>query len=157
MLLDNIDFSSIYINFCHRIIGFFFYIELSFLDITPLSFCTKMSTTNSDKCRRRAGFQASTDVCGSGTVSVENSQVVGLTGIFLLVSIVVSISWLIGCLSFSFVWVLILIACLFMVWKSKISRIVKHHLNVKETVLYRKRAFRHNESAEWLNFVLNRW
>jgi len=83
--------------------------------------------------------------------------VTGLTGMYLLVACAVSGSWLIGFLEFSFVWAFLLITGLFVVWQAKISQIIKQHLNVEESVLYRRRAFRQNETAEWLNFLLNRW
>ncbi|KAK7104209.1 hypothetical protein V1264_018965 [Littorina saxatilis] len=83
--------------------------------------------------------------------------VTGLTGMYLLVAAAVSSSWLIGFFEFSFVWAFLLIAGLFLIWKAKISKIIKQHLNLEESALYRRRAFRQNETAEWLNFLLNRW
>ncbi|KAL8611006.1 hypothetical protein ACOMHN_042622 [Nucella lapillus] len=40
---------------------------------------------------------------------------------------------------------------------AKISKVIRQHLNIEEAVLYRRRAFRQNETVEWLNFLLNRW
>ncbi|XP_076463535.1 extended synaptotagmin-1-like isoform X2 [Babylonia areolata] len=95
---------------------------------------------------------------GGAVVDAQSSRTVtGLTGMYLLVAGAVSLSWLIGFFEFSFVWAFLLISALFIVWKAKISRIIKQHLNVEETVLYRRRAFRQNETVEWLNFLLNRW
>lgn len=94
--------------------------------------------------------EASVDKPSSGVVT-------GLTGMYLLVAGAVACSWLIGFWELSFVYAFLLIASLFLVWKTKISKIVKQHLDFEETALYRRRAFRQNESVEWLNFLLNRW
>lgn len=88
-----------------------------------------------------------------------NRVVTGLTGMYILVAGAVSCSWLIGYFELSFVWAFLLIASLFLIWQAKINKIVKHYLNIEEISLYRKRAFhfRQNETAEWLNFLVNRW
>ncbi|XP_025104942.1 tricalbin-3-like isoform X2 [Pomacea canaliculata] len=83
--------------------------------------------------------------------------VTGLTGMYLLVAGAVSLSWLVGYLDFSYVWSFLLTAALFVIWKAKIKKIIKQYLNIEEADLYRRRAFRQNETAEWLNFLLNRW
>jgi Ca2+-dependent lipid-binding protein len=83
--------------------------------------------------------------------------VTGLTGMYILVACAVSCAWLIGYFELSFVWAFILLAGLFLVWQAKISKIIKRFLACEEVNLYRKRAFRQNETVEWFNFLLNRW
>lgn len=110
-----------------------------------------MSAPNGDvRSLADANKAAVSDRPSSGVVT-------GLTGMYLLVAAAVSCAWLIGFCALSFVWAFLLIGSLFLVWKTKISRIVKQHLDIEETALYRRRAFRQHETVEWLNFLLNRW
>ncbi|KAK7451362.1 hypothetical protein BaRGS_00039834, partial [Batillaria attramentaria] len=110
-----------------------------------------MSAPNGDiRSHADAKKLASTDSPSSGVAT-------GLTGMYVLVAGAVSCSWLVGFFELSFVWAFLLILSLFVVWKAKISKIVKQHLDIEETALYRRRAFRQNESAEWMNFLINRW
>ncbi|XP_055878797.1 uncharacterized protein LOC106052623 isoform X3 [Biomphalaria glabrata] len=83
--------------------------------------------------------------------------VTSFVGMYILVAATVALAWLLGYFDFSFLWVFISIAVLFVVWRAKISKIISQHLSNEEAVLYRKRAFRQNETAEWFNFLLNRW
>lgn len=89
----------------------------------------------------------------------EESQkaVTSFMGMYLIVTFIVANSWILGYFDFSFLWVFISIALLFIVWKAKIGKIIAQHLSNEEATLYRKRAFRQNETAEWFNFLLNRW
>uniref|UniRef100_A0A0B7ARF5 Uncharacterized protein n=1 Tax=Arion vulgaris TaxID=1028688 RepID=A0A0B7ARF5_9EUPU len=89
----------------------------------------------------------------------EESQkaVTSFMGMYLIVSFIVAFAWLLGYFDFSFLWVFISIASLFIIWKAKIGKIIAQHLSNEEATLYRKRAFRQNETAEWFNFLLNRW
>lgn len=89
----------------------------------------------------------------------EESQkaVTSFMGMYLIVAFVVAFSWLLGYFDFSFLWVFISIASLFIIWKAKIGKVIAQHLSNEEATLYRKRAFRQNETAEWFNFLLNRW
>jgi Ca2+-dependent lipid-binding protein len=80
-----------------------------------------------------------------------------LMRVYLLVVAIVSCSWLLGSLSFSFLWVFILSAALFVVWKSKVTSIVRRHVAYQEEIIHRKRALNQSETAEWFNFLMNRW
>ncbi|ESP01611.1 hypothetical protein LOTGIDRAFT_172554 [Lottia gigantea] len=84
-------------------------------------------------------------------------EVTNLMGMYLLVAGAVTISWVLGYLEFSFLWVFMLSASLFVVWKTKIGNIIRRHLDFEEDNLHRKRALRQSESVEWFNFLLNRW
>ncbi|KAK3702726.1 hypothetical protein RRG08_042712 [Elysia crispata] len=83
--------------------------------------------------------------------------VTSFMSMYLLVSAAVALAWLLGTLGCSFLWVFLSIGALFAIWKAKIGRIIAQHLNYQEAILYRKRAFRQDETAEWFNFMLNRW
>ncbi|CAG5128726.1 unnamed protein product, partial [Candidula unifasciata] len=91
-------------------------------------------------------------------IRAEESQkaVTSFMGMYLIVAFTVAFSWLLGYFDFSFLWVFISIASLFIVWKTKIGKVIAQHLSNEEATLYRKRAFRQNETAEWFNFLLNR-
>ncbi|XP_055957357.1 uncharacterized protein LOC126821662 isoform X2 [Patella vulgata] len=84
-------------------------------------------------------------------------EVTNLMGLYLLVVGAVASAWAFGYFEFSFLWVFLLSACLFLVWKTKIGTIIRRHLDYEEDNLHRKRALRQSESVEWLNFLLNRW
>ncbi|XP_059178126.1 uncharacterized protein LOC131957377 isoform X2 [Physella acuta] len=105
-----------------------------------------MSTANGDIATAEAVELAET-----------KKTVTSFVGMYIIVSLTVALAWLLGYFDFSFLWVFISIASLFVVWKAKISKIITQHLCQEEATLYRKRAFRQNETAEWFNFLLNRW
>ncbi|XP_046355848.2 uncharacterized protein PYUK71.03c-like isoform X2 [Haliotis rufescens] len=87
----------------------------------------------------------------------QKEAVTSLTGMYILVAALVAIAWGLGCYGCSFLWVFFLVSCLFVIWRAKISRIIKRHLDFEEATLHRKRALRQSETVEWLNFLLNRW
>ncbi|XP_060068931.1 extended synaptotagmin-1-like [Ylistrum balloti] len=91
-----------------------------------------------------------TDESGEKTVNQ-------LLWVYLLVSASLSLAWGLGVWGCSFLWVFIVIAALFVVWKTKLTNIVKRHLAKEEQRIHRKKALRQSESLEWLNFVFNRW
>jgi len=75
--------------------------------------------------------------------------------LFMVVALVTS--WLLGIYQFSFFWVYIVIFLTFIVWKSKVLSLTEQFLRHCELLLHRKRALSQHETAEWLNFVINRW
>lgn len=83
----------------------------------------------------------------------ENSQM----KVYILIAFVINLSWLLGWLGFSFLWIFALVFLTFVVWYTKVMTIVELYIKEREISLHRKRALRQNESAEWLNFILNRW
>ncbi|XP_052057685.1 uncharacterized protein LOC127698326 isoform X3 [Mytilus californianus] len=80
-----------------------------------------------------------------------------LLGVYILVCFVVSASWAIGHYQCSFLWVFLLISGLFVLWKTKLTNIVQNRMYQEELRIHRKRALRQSETAEWLNFIINRW
>ena len=85
--------------------------------------------------------------------SRENQQIL----IYLFVVTVIAMAWVLGMLGCSFLWIFGLIALTFLVWWGKVLHLTEEHVKYQELLLHRKRALRHNETAEWFNFVLNRW
>lgn len=83
----------------------------------------------------------------------ENQQIL----IYLFVVAVIALAWILGMLGSSFLWIFGLIALTFLVWWGKVISLTEEHVKYQELLLHRKRALRQNETAEWVNFVLNRW
>ncbi|XP_064601756.1 uncharacterized protein LOC135467816 isoform X3 [Liolophura sinensis] len=77
--------------------------------------------------------------------------------LYIFVAFIVSSSWLLGTFEFSFLWVFLLSAILFTVWKTQVTQLVRRHLQLEEVMVHRKRALRNSETTEWLNFIINRW
>ena len=70
---------------------------------------------------------------------------------------VVAITWFLGAFGFSFVWTGFIIPLIFTVWYRKNCRIIDDRVREAEIQVHRRKALRDEETAEWLNFVLNRW
>lgn len=128
-----------------------------FSPFTPLLLKNKMSQKTSSAANGDIDVLHDPKKAAGAAVEQGRRVVTGLTGMYLLVAGAVSLSWLVGYLDFSYVWSFLLTAALFVIWKAKIKKIIKQYLNIEEADLYRRRAFRQNETAEWLNFLLNRW
>jgi len=75
----------------------------------------------------------------------------------LFVCAVVAITWFLGAFGFSFVWTGFIIPLVFTVWYRKNCRIIDDRVREAEIQVHRRKALRDEETAEWLNFVLNRW
>lgn len=80
-----------------------------------------------------------------------------LFGLYLIVAFMLSLSWLLGTLSYSFLWIFAIIFGLFIVWRTRLKDLVDRNLEWHTQHYHRKRALRQEETAEWLNFVINRW
>ncbi|XP_052824922.1 uncharacterized protein LOC106869820 isoform X2 [Octopus bimaculoides] len=76
---------------------------------------------------------------------------------YLFVASIVAIAWLLGAFGFSFIWTLGLIGILFSIWKTKLFNLIRKISSLEQLAVHRKRALRQNETAEWLNFLFNRW
>lgn len=85
------------------------------------------------------------------------SAVNQLMGLYIIVSFMLAMAWFLGTLNFSFLWVFAIIFCLFIVWKTRLRNIVERNLDWHKEHFHRKRALRQEETAEWLNFIINRW
>jgi len=70
---------------------------------------------------------------------------------------VVVLTWFLGAYGFSFVWSGFIIPLIFTVWYRKNCRIIDDRVREAEIKVHRRKALRDEETAEWLNFVLNRW
>ncbi|GAB1609829.1 extended synaptotagmin-1-like isoform X3 [Argonauta hians] len=76
---------------------------------------------------------------------------------YLFVASIVAIAWFLGAFGFSFIWTLGLIGILFSIWKTKLFNLIRKISSLEQLAVHRKRALRQNETAEWLNFLFNRW
>ncbi|KAL4237453.1 hypothetical protein ACF0H5_002170 [Mactra antiquata] len=85
------------------------------------------------------------------------SAVNQLMGLYVIVAFMLALSWFLGNFSFSFLWVFGIIFGLFVVWKTRLREIVERNLDWHKEHYHRKRALRQEETAEWLNFIVNRW
>lgn len=83
----------------------------------------------------------------------ENQQII----IYLFVSIIIIVSWLLGTWNMSFVWAFFLVFVTFLVWRTKVLSLTEEYIHQQEIFIHRKRALRQSETTEWLNFILNRW
>ncbi|XP_078674088.1 uncharacterized protein LOC144912546 isoform X3 [Branchiostoma floridae x Branchiostoma belcheri] len=70
---------------------------------------------------------------------------------------VVAAAWLLGSMGVSVAWLVGLCLLLLLVWRGKVQQIVEEAVREEELRVHRKRALRQSETAEWLNFILNRW
>lgn len=75
----------------------------------------------------------------------------------LFVCAVVVLTWFLGAYGFSLVWAGFIIPLIFTVWYRKNCRILDARVREAEIKVHRRKALRDEETAEWLNFVLNRW
>lgn len=66
-------------------------------------------------------------------------------------------AWFLGAFGFSVAWVLILIASIHVLWWSSVVRLIEESIQYERLKVRRQKAVQHDESAEWLNFIVNRW
>lgn len=69
----------------------------------------------------------------------------------------VSLSWFFGTFGFSYMWCMLIILFVFTVYYRKNCRILEAKVREAEIKVHRKKALRDEETAEWLNFIINRW
>ena len=67
------------------------------------------------------------------------------------------IAWLFGWYDVSLVWVFALLAWIFLWWKNTVTRVIDLAAKEAEIDKRRQRALCSAETAEWLNFLINRW
>lgn len=92
-----------------------------------------------------------------GALVPPRSAVAELMGLYIIVSFLLALSWLLGTVECSFLWIFGIIFCLFIVWQTRLRNIVERNLDWHKEHFQRKRALRQEETAEWLNFIINRW
>ena len=83
----------------------------------------------------------------------ENQQII----LYIFVSAIIAVAYVLGSMEFTFIWVFLLITLTFVVWWGKVLHLTEEHVKYHEQLVHRRRALRHMETAEWLNFVVNRW
>jgi Ca2+-dependent lipid-binding protein len=66
-------------------------------------------------------------------------------------------SWALGATGVSVAWLLLLLALLAAVWRASLKRLVEGAIRYETLRVARRRALSVDETAEWFNFLLNRW
>ncbi|XP_059473484.1 uncharacterized protein LOC132195473 isoform X2 [Neocloeon triangulifer] len=66
-------------------------------------------------------------------------------------------SWALGATGVSVAWLLLLLALLAAVWRASLRRLVEGAIRYETLRVARRRALSVDETAEWFNFLLNRW
>ena len=77
--------------------------------------------------------------------------------IYLFIAAALVTCWLLGMCQFSFFWVFVISFITFYIWKSKVLLLTEQFLRHCEQLVHRKRALSQCETAEWLNYIVNRW
>lgn len=67
------------------------------------------------------------------------------------------VAWVIGRYDVSVVWIFVLLAWVIFWWKNTASRVVELAVKEAENDTRRQKALSNAETAEWLNFLINRW
>jgi Ca2+-dependent lipid-binding protein len=80
-----------------------------------------------------------------------------LNWMLMFVAVSVVCSWLLGTIGLSLAWLLLLLALVAAVWKTSLVRLVDAAVSYETLRVRRKRALSQDETAEWFNFLLNRW
>jgi Ca2+-dependent lipid-binding protein len=84
---------------------------------------------------------------------LQNEQII----VYLIICIVIVIAWILGSWHFSFVWIVGIAFITLIIWCNKVVKLTERNLQYREAALHRRQSLRESESAEWLNFLLNRW
>ena len=66
-------------------------------------------------------------------------------------------SYVVGAFGLSFLWLVLPGIILWLVWREQRQLVVDGLVNEISQRLFRQRAFRKAESAEWVNIIVNRW
>lgn len=67
------------------------------------------------------------------------------------------IAWLLGKADVSVLWIFFLLAWIFFWWKNTATKVIDLAAKQAEIDKRREKALSNAETAEWLNFVINRW
>lgn len=67
------------------------------------------------------------------------------------------IAWLLGKTDVSVLWIFLLLASIFFWWKNTATKVIDLAAKQAEIDKRREKALSNAETAEWLNFVINRW
>nr|CAD7444341.1 unnamed protein product [Timema bartmani] len=74
-----------------------------------------------------------------------------------LVSISLVLSWLLGAAGLSLAWLLLLLVLVVALWRAHFSRLLDAAIHCERLRVRRRRALSIDETAEWVNFLVNRW
>jgi Ca2+-dependent lipid-binding protein len=80
-----------------------------------------------------------------------------LSWMLIFVAVSVVCSWILGTTGLSLAWLLLLLTLVVAVWKTSVVRLVEAAVKYEMLRVRRKRALSYDETAEWFNFLLNRW
>ncbi|PAA65306.1 hypothetical protein BOX15_Mlig019212g2 [Macrostomum lignano] len=86
-----------------------------------------------------------------------SSQRLQMLLMYLIVAASVLLAYGLGCLGFSGAWPTLLLAVLFHLWRVRVARLTQVAVQRAALLATRRRAMSGAESAEWLNFLVNRW
>ena len=67
------------------------------------------------------------------------------------------IAWLLGKTDVSILWIFFLLAWIFFWWKNTATKVIDLAAKQAEIDKRREKALSNAETAEWLNFIINRW
>ena len=67
------------------------------------------------------------------------------------------LAWVLGRCEVGFLWIFLLLVWMILWWNNNAARIIEIAAEEVENDLRRKKAQTNSETAEWLNFLLNRW
>uniref|UniRef100_A0A646QE25 Tricalbin-1 n=1 Tax=Hemiscolopendra marginata TaxID=943146 RepID=A0A646QE25_9MYRI len=77
------------------------------------------------------------------------------SNIFLSLTIIGS--WILGQAGLSVAWIVLLLGLFYVVWQGKLIRLIEETVVFEKLRIHRRRALQTAETAEWLNFIINRW
>lgn len=69
----------------------------------------------------------------------------------------VILAWIFGRLGLGLVWLVPFLVFVFSWWNRTSSEILETTSRLADIQAHRERAFKNAETAEWLNFIVNRW
>ncbi|XP_046860503.1 uncharacterized protein PYUK71.03c-like isoform X2 [Xenia sp. Carnegie-2017] len=85
------------------------------------------------------------------TFAKHNARLTVSTAIFLI------LAWIFGSFGIGFIWLIPFLFLVFTWWNRTSAHVLKTSMRFAEMQAHRERAFQNAETAEWLNFVINRW
>nr|XP_006815506.1 PREDICTED: uncharacterized protein LOC102802144 [Saccoglossus kowalevskii] len=77
--------------------------------------------------------------------------------IYIFNCVLLSLAWLLGVAGYSYAFIVLMLLLLMVVWRTKLVEILQEIIQVETLRVHRRRALRQSETAEWLNFIINRW
>ncbi|XP_048513229.1 tricalbin-1-like isoform X3 [Athalia rosae] len=75
----------------------------------------------------------------------------------LYLGIALSIAWIVGAAGLSLAWLVLILALVGTIFKTRLSRLLQTALQHELARLRRRRALYKDETAEWLSLLINRW